>query len=353
MPSSSSLSLGLLVILASCGSPEPAPAQDTTPLVGVAPAQGSPQPAQLVRRERLFGAMGTEVSIEAIGPDAALLERALEAAEAELRRVEDLATSWRDSPLTRLNASAGSGPHLVPPELARLVGRGLAVGELTHGAFDVTFASVGKLWDFKAKPAVLPSPEQVQSALQAVGFDRVRIDLEASTIELPIGTRLGLGGIAKGYSVDRAMQTLLDHGIKHGIVNAGGDMKVLGTRFGKAWRIAIKHPREREKVLAMVPISNLCMVTSGDYERFFEHEGSRYHHILDPRTGYPATGGMSVTVIAPEAGFADALATALAVLGPERGIPLVEGLERVECLIVDMQGKLHSSSGLPGLSKGK
>ncbi|MFT7679692.1 MAG: thiamine biosynthesis lipoprotein, partial [Planctomycetota bacterium] len=267
------------------------------------------------------------------------------------RRVEDLATSWRDSPLTRLNAAAGSGSHPVPPELAALVARGLALGELTDGAFDVTFASVGKLWDFKAKPPVLPTPEQVTDALKAVGYERVRIDLDASTIELPAGTRLGLGGIAKGYGVDRAMRVLLEHGIEHGIVNAGGDMKVLGTRFGESWRIAIKHPREREKVLAMVPISNLCMVTSGDYERFFEHEGTRYHHILDPRTGYPATGGMSVTVIAPEAGFADALATALAVIGPERGIPLVEGLERVECLIVDMQGELHSTSGLAGLSK--
>ncbi|MGK0218971.1 MAG: thiamine biosynthesis lipoprotein [Planctomycetota bacterium] len=342
MPSCSSslLAIGLLV-LGGCGSPEP-----------LVPAAAEPATAaQDVLRERQFSAMGTDVSIEAIGPDSALLERALEAAEQELRRVEDLATSWRDSPLTRLNAAAGSGSHPVPPELAALVARGLALGELTNGAFDVTFASVGKLWDFKAKPPVLPTPEQVTDALKAVGYERVRIDLDASTIELPAGTRLGLGGIAKGYGVDRAMRVLLEHGIEHGIVNAGGDMKVLGTRFGESWRIAIKHPREREKVLAMVPISNLCMVTSGDYERFFEHEGTRYHHILDPRTGYPATGGMSVTVIAPEAGFADALATALAVIGPERGIPLVEGLERVECLIVDMQGELHSTSGLAGLSK--
>jgi len=290
--------------------------------------------------------MGTDVSIEAIGPDPALLDAALAAAEAELRRVEDVMTSWRDSPLTRMNAKAGTGWQSIPPELARMIGRGLAVGELTDGAFDITFASVGKLWDFKAKPPVRPSPEEIAKALEAVGYQKVELDLDGARIRLPAGARIGLGGIAKGFGVDRAMAVLMEHGVENGVVNAGGDMKVLGTKFGQPWRIAVKHPRDRSQVLAMVPLSNTCMVTSGDYERFFEYEGKRYHHILDPRTGYPATGGMSVTVIAPDAAFADALATALSVMGAEKGIPLVESLDRVECLIVDMQGQVTRSSGL-------
>jgi len=292
----------------------------------------------VVHRKLSFGAMGTDVSIEAIGMDAVALDAALLAAEAELRRVEDVMTSWRDSPLTRINARAGEGPVPIDPELARMVGRGLAVGELTGGAFDVTFASVGKLWDFKAEPPELPSQEHIDAALAAVGYQRVGLDLDAGTIELPAGTRLGLGGIAKGYGVDRAMAVLLERGIEHGIVNAGGDMKVLGTELGQPWRIAIAHPRDRGNVLAMVPLANTCMVTSGDYERFFEHEGKRYHHILDPRTGYPATGAMSATVIAPDAAFADALATALAVLPTDESLALVEGLDRVECLLVDLDG---------------
>jgi thiamine biosynthesis lipoprotein len=311
-----------------------------------APTAAAPTEPELVRRERSFGAMGTDVSIEAIGTDAAALDTALEAAEAELRRVEDLMTSWRDSPLTRMNAKAGQGPQEIDPELARLIARGLAVGELTGGAFDITFASVGKLWDFKAKPPILPSPTEIEAALEQVGYQKVELDLETSTITLPAGTQIGLGGIAKGYGVDRAMAVLLESGIESGVVNAGGDMKVLGTKFGAPWRIAVKHPRRRDEVLAMVPLANTCMVTSGDYERFFEFNGKRYHHILDPRTGYSATGAMSATVIAPDAAFADALATALAVLGPEEGLPIVEGLDRVECLIVDMGGDVTSSSGL-------
>lgn len=290
--------------------------------------------------------MGTDVTIDVIGTDAAKLDEALAAAEAELRRVEDLMTSWRDSPLTRMNARAGQGPQKIDPELAHMIDQGLAVGELTGGAFDITFASVGKLWDFKAEPPILPSQAEIDAALESVDYRRVKLDLEASTIDLPAGTQLGLGGIAKGYGVDRAMAVLMERGIKDGIVNAGGDMKVLGTKFGRPWRIAVKHPRDRERVLAMVPLSNTCMVTSGDYERFFEYNGKRYHHILDPRTGYPATGGMSVTVIAPEAAFADALATGLSVLGPDKGLPLVESLPRVECLIVDMDGGVTKSSGL-------
>jgi thiamine biosynthesis lipoprotein len=332
------------LVLASCGAtpesqaPGPKSEATETPLVQEA--------NQEFLRRTSFGAMGTDVSIEVIGPDVAKLDQALQAAETELRRVEDVMTSWRDSPLTRLNAKAGEGPQPVSQELAELIGYGLAIGELTDGAFDITFASVGKLWDFKATPPRVPSSEEINLALVAVGFQKVRLDLDALTIALPKGTQIGLGGIAKGLGVDRAMAVLLDHGIANAVVNAGGDMKVLGTKFGEPWRIAVKHPRQKDEVIAMIPLSNTCMVTSGDYERFFEYEGVRYHHILDPRTGYPATGAMSVTVIAQNAAFADALATAFAVLGPTRSLEITEGLPQVECLIIDLEGVVSNSSGL-------
>jgi|FLOH01.1.fsa_nt_gi FAD:protein FMN transferase len=342
-----SRALLLSLLLAACGAPEPS----DTPPVSADPALSNEAPSDAQRQQVLrfisFGAMGTDVTIEAIGDDAATLDRVLASAEVELRRVEDVMTSWRDSPLTRLNKKAGQGPQPVSAELAELIGRGLAVGELTQGAFDITFASVGKLWDFKAKPPVIPSAETIAEALQAVGYSKVELDLEKLTVALPEGTQLGLGGIAKGYGVDRAMKVLLDAGIQSGVVNAGGDMKVLGTKFGHPWRIAIKHPRVRDEVIAMIPLANTCMVTSGDYERFFEVDGKRYHHILDPRTGSPATGAMSSTVIAPDAAFADALATALAVLEPQVGVQIVEKLPRVECLIVGMDGTIYRSTGLP------
>jgi thiamine biosynthesis lipoprotein len=274
--------------------------------------------------------------------------RQREVAIAEIERVEDLMTDWRASPLTELNASAGEGARVVPEELARLIERALRLGALTGGAFDVTYAGAGQLWDFKADPPRIPDADALREAVSHVGFARIVVDLEASTVEVPAGMRLGLGGIAKGYGVDRSMQVLLEHGIEHAIVSAGGDLKVLGLKFGESWQIAIRHPRDEERVLAVLPVSNTCVMTSGDYERFFEWEGRRYHHILDPRTGEPATGCMSATVVAPDAADADALATALCVLDPATGLALVERLDRVEALLVGMDGKVHASSGLQG-----
>ncbi len=302
----------------------------------------------LVMREVVTHVMGTSLEVRVLGHDADELDAALAAAVTEMERVEDLMTDWRPSPLTRLNAEAGNGPQVVPAELARLVARALQIGELTGGAFDITYAGAGKLWDFKRDPPLLPDAARIAAALAVVDYRTVHVDLDANTVELPAGARIGLGGIAKGYGVDRAMQVLLDHGVKHGMVNAGGDLKALGKRFGKPWEIAIRHPRDREHVVASLPVANTCVVTSGDYERFFEYEGKRYHHILDPRTGYPSTGCMSTTVVAPDAAFADALATALCVIGSEAGMELVESLDRVEALLVDLDGNVTVSSGLRG-----
>ncbi|MGE0710622.1 MAG: FAD:protein FMN transferase [Planctomycetota bacterium] len=321
--------------------PAPAPKQPPPP----APKE-SPAPARLEERSFEGGVMGTSLQITVLGPDVEVLERALREAVAELRRVEDEFTTWRPSPLTRLNDRAGQGPQRCSHEAVVLIGRSLEVSELTHGAFDVTFYSVGKLWDFKAKPPKLPSKEEVAAALRAVGYQKVKVDPERDTIELPAGTKIGLGGIAKGYGVDRAMALIMKLGIRHAVVNAGGDLKALGKKHGQPWEIAIKHPRERDKVLAVLPVSNVCVVTSGDYERFFEHEGKRYHHILDPRTGYPSEGCMSATVTAPDAAFADALATAMCVLGPVEGLKVIDALPRVEAILVGLDGKVHFSKGL-------
>ena len=310
------------------------------------PQEGPPADAPMHLRERVLGVMGTTLEVRAIGADVARLERALDAAVAEIQRVEDLMTDWRPSPLETLNAAAGLGPQAADAEILDVLELAQGVGELTGGAFDITFAGVGKLWDFKAKPPVVPSPEQIRAALQRVGYQRLSIDRNAGTLVLPAGMRIGLGGIAKGYGVDRAMFVLMQHGVEHGVVNAGGDLKALGTKFGAPWEIAIVHPRERERVIAVLPVSNTCVVTSGDYERFFELDGVRYHHILDPRTGYPSTGCMSATVSAPDAALADALATSMCVLGPVAGMALIERLPRVEALLVDMDGKVHASTGL-------
>jgi thiamine biosynthesis lipoprotein len=290
--------------------------------------------------------MGSELFIEVIGPDIAVLDAALDAAVAEIRRIEDLMTDWRASPLMDLNAAAGKGPQPASEEILRIVRQSQEIHEYTEGAFDITFAAVGRLWDFKKRPPVIPSPEAIAAALPYVDASRLKVDLAAGTIEIPEGMSIGLGGIAQGYAADRMMQIIMDRGIRHAMVNVSGDLKVLGRKRGELWKIAIKHPREGDKVIALLPISNTCVVTSGDYERFFEYEGRRYHHIIDPKTGYPSQGCISATVLAPEAAIADAFATALCVLGPERGLPLIEALPRIEALVVDLGGKVHATSGL-------
>ncbi|MBT3293800.1 MAG: FAD:protein FMN transferase [Verrucomicrobia bacterium] len=303
------------------------------------------QAAVMVERQRDLGVMGTRLRIIALGEDAAALDQAIDAAVAEIRRVEDLMTDWRPSPLTQLNAQAGQ-PVTVPRELAAIISRAVALHNLTGGAFDPTFAAVGALWDFKAQPPQIPDKAAIHAALKRVGGDRVIVDGANNQVHLPTGMSVGLGGIAKGYGVDRAMAVLQTHGVRHALVDAGGDMKLLGTRHGKPWEVAVKHPRDREHALAVLHLSNSCIVTSGDYERFVEHAGTRYHHILDPRTGYPATGAMSATVVAYSAELADAVATALCVLGPVEGLKLVERQKRVEAVIVGMDGRVHVSTGL-------
>ncbi|MFT5286764.1 MAG: thiamine biosynthesis lipoprotein [Planctomycetota bacterium] len=330
----SAIGLGLVLGLAS---PVPNPAHAL---------QAQAESEDLILAERELGVMGTDLVIKVLGGNRDELAKVIDAAVQELVRVEDLMTDWRASPLTELNDAAGTGAHVVPKELAVLIQRGLDIGKLTSGAFDITYAGAGKLWDFKADPPLIPDDAAIAEALKKVDYRRVVVDLAASTVDLPAGMRIGLGGIAKGYGVDRAMELLLKHDVKHALVSAGGDLKALGREFGKLWEIAIRHPREAANILAMIPLSNTCVMTSGDYERFFERGGRRFHHILDPRTGFPSTGCMSATVTGPDAAFCDAIATAMCVLGAGEGLKLIEAIPRVEALLVDMQGQTHVSSGL-------
>ena len=189
--------------------------------------------------------MGMELIIEAWHVNSTVAQESVAAAEKEIRRVEDVMTDWRASPLETLNAAAGEGPQRVPKELAHLIARSLEFSDISEGAFDITFGAVGRLWDFKAEPPLVPDEIGLRAALEHVGWRRVRVNLEKSTVDLPAGMRIGLGGVAKGYGVDRAMAVLLKYGIKHGLVNAGGDLKALGRDLKKSkttpplWEIII------------------------------------------------------------------------------------------------------------------
>lgn len=314
--------------------------------VAHAEAQDTKPASKPVARVHETHVMGTSLRIEVEGLDPAKLDKAIDAAVAEMRRVEDLMTDWRASPLTTLNEAAGDGPVEVPLELAAIVSRGIEVSKRTGGAFDPTYAAVGELWDFKAKAPVVPSQASVKQALTRVGAQRVSVDPERSSVTLPAGMKLGLGGIAKGYGVDCAMRVLREHGVRHGCVNAGGDLKVLGRSGGRPWEIAIKHPRRREHAIAALRVSNTCVVTSGDYERFFEIEGRRYHHIIDPRDGYPSRGCISATVVGPSAELADALATAVCVLGLDEGLALIDDMPSYDVIAVGVDESIRATGKL-------
>ncbi len=312
----------------------------------VAPPAAAPKAPDLRGASRNTTVMGTEVVISLYVQPASDPEPIIDAAVAELERVENLMTDWRPSPLSTLNAGAGTGPQPVDPEIVALIARAKRIHALTMGAFDISYAAAGALWDFKRRPPRIPTDEEIARALPFIDASKIGVDLQAGTVDLPAGWKIGLGGIAKGYAVDRAMKVLMNLGIEHAVIKAGGDMKVLGLEHGQPWKVAVKHPRDRERVIAVLQASNTCISTSGDYERYFELEGRRYHHIIDPRTGRPALGAQSATVVAPEAAFADALATALCVLPPAEGIAMIESLPRVEALVVDHEGKIHASQGL-------
>ena len=293
--------------------------------------------------------MGSRFEITAVHDQEAAAHEAVEAAWAEIDRLEAMISSWReDSETSAVNRNAGVRPVRVSPELFRLIRRAVKVSELTAGAFDITFAGVGDLWDFRSGESAVPGRERIAAALRHVGYRRIVLDEERGTVFLDDpGARIGFGAIGKGYAANRAVFVLKEHGVRGGLVSAGGDLVAFGRREdGEPWSIAIAHPRDPKRVLARIPLTEQAVVTSGDYEQYFIHDGRRYSHIIDPRTGWPASGLQAVTVICPDAELADALATAAFVLGIEEGLALVEPMEGVEALFVTETGEVRSTSNV-------
>lgn len=295
-------------------------------------------------------AMGTTVRVEVWHEDATEAEAGVDEVLDELDRIERLMSTYReDSELSRINRTAAGGPVPIGPELAALIARSLEVSELTGGAFDVTYASVGHLYDYRG--GIKPSRERIHEALPAVNYRHVRLDREKGVIEYARpGVTIDLGGIAKGYAIEKAAGLLWDRGIRHALVNAGGDTRFLGDRRGRPWLIGVRDPDDRSGVIAKIPVSNEAVSTSGDYERFFDLDGERYHHIIDPATGTSAREVRSVTIIGPDATTTDALSTSVFVMGPRRGLALIDRLPGIEAIVVDREGRLGYSEGLEELS---
>ena len=300
------------------------------------------QPAEgEFRRSKLM--MGTVVEIVAGGQDTDKLESAVEAAFTEIARLDKLLSRHHQkSDVTRLSKSDNGST--VAMETVEVIALGLDVAQRSGGAFDLTLGKLKVLWGFNKETPTVPDQDALSAALIGIGPTALSLDGQQVSKRAP-QLQVDLGGIAKGYAVDRAIAVLKEHGVTSAAVNAGGDMYLLGQRPERFWRIGIQHPRQKETVLETVQVRDQAVVTSGDYERFFEEDGIRYHHIFDPQNGLPARSCQSVTIIADSVALADALATAVFVLGPEAGLLLLTQYPQAEGLIVAADGNLHTSPG--------
>jgi thiamine biosynthesis lipoprotein len=264
------------------------------------------------------------------------------------RQVDNDMSEWKEnSPLTQVNNAAGKEPFVVPEDLFKTVQRSLLIAETTSGAFDPTWASLWELWKFDGKN-IVPSTEVVEAILPQVNWQKVRLNESASSVYLPKGAMLGLGGIAKGVALDLAREALIAKGVNDFMIVAGGQVLVNGLNNGRHWRVGIRDPeKEQDEYFAVLEVTDTCVSTSGNYEKFFFKDGVRYHHIIDPRTGFPAKDTVSVTVVCKDATLADALSTAMFVLGPVGAIELANKIEGVDALVIAENGDLSKSAGFP------
>jgi thiamine biosynthesis lipoprotein len=306
----------------------------------------APAHAEWVRRIA-DGIMGTRITVELWADDKDKAEKAIDAVLDEMRHIDDSMSTYKPtSEVSQVNAKAADGPMRISKELFDLLTTAKEYSVITDGAFDITYASVGYLYDFRKH--VHPDEAQIDKALPAVNFRHVLLDAKKQTVQFSQkGVRIDLGGIAKGYSVDRGIDVLKSLGYTRAYVSAGGDSRIIGDRFGKPWMVGIRDPRKGEgEVITRIPLVDAAISTSGDYERFFEEGGVRYHHIIDPRTGHSASKVRSATVIGPYATRTDGLSKTAFVLGPEKAMEIYNRIDDVDAIIVKLDGTVIYSKGI-------
>ncbi|MEO8836857.1 MAG: FAD:protein FMN transferase [Caldimonas sp.] len=290
--------------------------------------------------------MGTAISVELWCDERAAGEAAITAVMDEMHRIDRAMSPHKaDSELSRINRDAGTEAVRVTAEMARLLRRANEFAELSDGAFDITYAAVGQLYDYRA--GIRPSETALAAARAAVGWRHLVLDAQAGTVRFARpGMRIDLGGFAKGHAVDNATAILRRRGIANAMVSAGGDSRVIGDRRGRPWTIGVRDPRRAGQVVAMLPLEDVSISTSGDYERYFDVEGVRYHHLIDPATGLSPSRIQSVTILADDGLTSEAVSKIVFVMGVERGLALVESQPGIDAVVVDAAGALHFSSGL-------
>jgi thiamine biosynthesis lipoprotein len=293
--------------------------------------------------------MGTIVEITLVAEEQETAKTAALQAFQKIKRIEYLMSPWiESSDVTRINRSAGNDGVKVSPETIEVIKRAQEDSKLSGGGFDITVGPLVQLWRKARERGIPPETKEIKETLHLINFRNLKTSHGGKVLLKKKRMAIDLGGIAKGYAADRAFELLKGLGFRNMVVNAGGDLRVGGSKPDGPWSVGVQHPRDPEKMVTRIFLSDAAVATSGDYENFFIHQGKRYHHILNPKNGFPAEGCQSVTVLHKEGTTADALATAIFVLGPEKGYALCQRLEGVDCLITDKEGNITLSPGLKG-----
>lgn len=300
---------------------------------------------QVTHKRKLY-MLGSPFEMTVVAKDTIQGNIYIDMAVAEVKRIENLISDWiPTTQISQVSKNSGIQPVKVDKEVYDLVERAIKVSQLTSGAFDISYASMDKIWKFDGSMKAMPTPEAIKQSVARIGYQKIVLDAKAQTIYLKEkGMKLGLGGIGQGYIADKIKDLLLSKGCTSGIVNVSGDINAWGYQTtSKPWTVAIVNPMNKNKVFATFPLENSSVETSGSYEKFVVFDGKRYSHIIDPRTGYPAQGVVSVSVFAKQTEIADALATGIFVLGVDVGLNLVNQLKGIGCIIVDDKGEIHTS----------
>ena len=305
--------------------------------------------AQFEKYDKTLKLMGSRFDISVIADSAENGEKYIAIAISEIKRIERIISSWdKNSETTKINQNAGVEPVKVSKELFELINRSLQISKITEGAFDISYASMDKIWKFDGSMTEMPSAKAIKRSVENVGYQNIVLDINKQTVFLKYkGMKIGFGAVGKGYAADMAKKLLQKLGVKGGLVNASGDLNCWGKQDdGQSWKVGITNPLNKNKIFSWFDIEDQAVVTSGNYEKYVNFNGKRYTHIINPKTGYPSTGIVSATVFAPKAELADALATSIFVMGTSVGIDLINQLKGVDCIVIDDNNKIHTSKGI-------
>lgn len=299
-----------------------------------------------VLRKRSAILMGGKFEITIVDKDSLSAESDIDEIIAEIRRIEYLISDWKsETQISEVNRNAGISPVKVDQEVLELTKRAIHLSEITNGAFDISFAAMDRIWKFDGSMEEMPTDEAIKKSVEKVDYKNIVLDSVDNTIFLRLpGMKIGFGALGEGYAADRCKALMLKKGVQAGIINGTGDMNTWGKQLnGKPWNIAIKNPFKANQLLSVISLNEGAITTSGSYEKFVEFYGKRYSHIINPKTGYPATGLISVTVLGPSAEVANGFSTSIMVLGKEKGVELIKNFPDYQYLIITESGKIFKN----------